>query len=138
MSDEIRHDAVTWLRFAMGDLEHARSGRRARPRIVAFHAQQAAEKALKAALVMSVVDPPRTHDLEDLRGRLPAGWRVARHPADLTKLSTFAVDSRYPDDVTPVSSIEAATAVRQAIAVVRLVRADLERRGVSTTDLTPR
>jgi HEPN domain-containing protein len=138
MSGDIRHDAVTWLGFAMGDLEHARSGRGARPRIVAFHAQQAAEKALKAALVMAEVDPPRTHDLEDLRGRLPADWHVVKHPADLTKLSTFAVDSRYPDDVTPVSAMEAATAVRQAMAVVRLVTEGLERRGISTANLKPR
>jgi HEPN domain-containing protein len=50
MSDDGDY-AREWLSFALGDLRAARGGRKAnmRPRIVAFHAQQAAEKALKAA-----------------------------------------------------------------------------------------
>lgn len=138
MSDEARHDAFTWLEYALGDLEHAKSGRGSRPRIVAFHAQQAAEKALKAALVLATVEPPRTHDLEDLRARLPVGWGVKKHPADLSRLSAFAVDSRYPDDVTPVSAIEAATSVRQATAVVRLVKEGFGKHGASISGLEPR
>ena len=133
-------DALTWLGFAIGDLEAARSqpGRHVRPRIVAFHSQQAAEKAIKGALVLAGVDPPRTHDLNDLRNRLPDGWRVKRSPPDLGRLSAFATDSRYPDDIEPVSPIESATAVRQAMAVVRVVREDFERRGVSVAGLEPR
>ena len=140
MSGDRTRDALVWLGFAIGDLEAARSqpGRRTRPRIVGFHSQQAAEKALKAALVLAGVDPPRTHDLEDLRNRLPGNWRVKRSPPDLARLSAFATDSRYPDDITPVSPIESATAVRQAIAVVRRVREDFERRDVSTAGLQPR
>lgn len=140
MSGDRARDALVWLGFATGDLEAARSqpGRPVRPRIVAFHSQQAAEKALKAALVLAGVDLPRTHDLNDLRNRLPAGWRVKRTPPDLGRLSAFATDSRYPDDIAPVSPIESATAVRQAIAVVRVVREDFERHGVSLAELTPR
>ena len=139
MSGERTTDALLWLGFAIGDLEAARSqpGRHVRPRIVAFHCQQAAEKAIKAALVLAGIDPPRTHDLNDLRNRLPAGWRVTRSPLDLGRLSAYATDSRYPDDIAPVTPIESATAVRQAAAVVRGVREDFERRGVSTTSLEP-
>jgi HEPN domain-containing protein len=43
---------------------------------VAFHAQQAAEKALKGALVLPYVAVPRTNDLDDLRNRLPDDWRA--------------------------------------------------------------
>jgi hypothetical protein len=48
MDAEEAADASTWLAFALGDLEAARArpGHRQRPRIVAFNAQQAAEKAL--------------------------------------------------------------------------------------------
>lgn len=140
MSDDRERDALTWLGYALGDLEAARSqpGRHVRPRIVAFNAQQAAEKALKAALTLSGIDVPKTHDLDDLRRRLPLNWRVKRGPADLSSLSDFAVDSRYPDDIAPVTPLQAATAVRQAIAIVRHVREDLERRGVSTDRLEPR
>lgn len=140
MSVEREADALRWLGFALGDLEAARSvpGRHVRPRIVAFNAQQAAEKALKAALALAGVDAPRTHDLDDLRNRLHAGWRVKRRHPDLARLSDYAVDSRYPDDITPVTPLQSATAVRQAISVVRTVREDFERRGVSTANLQPR
>lgn len=140
MSGDRAPDALMWLGFAIGDLEAARAqpGRHVRPRIVAFHSQQAAEKAIKGALVLAGVDPPRTHDLNDLRNRLPDGWRVKRSPPDLGRLSAFATDSRYPDDIEPVSPIESATAVRQAMAVVRVVREDFERRGVSVAGLEPR
>ena len=140
MRDEDRADALTWLSYALGDLAEARSqpGQPSRPRIVAFHAQQAAEKALKAALVLSDVDPPRTHELEQLRALLPTDWRVRRNPRDIRRLSRHGVDARYPDDLEHVTSLAAATAVRQAIAVVRLVREDFERRGVPTDKLAPR
>lgn len=140
MDAEDAADASTWLAFALGDLEAARAqpGRRQRPRIVAFHAQQAAEKALKAALVLSDIDPPRTHDLMDLLQRLPDGWAIKGRRPDLVRLSRAATDSRYPADMTPVTPIAAATAVRQAIAVVRSVREDFARRGVPTDTLEPR
>lgn len=138
MSGDTRREALRWLSFALGDLEAARSRRRVRPRIVAFQAQQAAEKALKAALILERIDPRRTHDLDDLRDRLPAGWRVKLRLPDLSRLSDYAAESRYPDDMTPVSPIQAATAVRQATAVVRWVREDFERRGVDATNVAPR
>ena len=67
---------------------------------VCFHAQQAAEKSLKAVLVSRGVDPPRTHDLVALLAR------CAEHAPDLADLegacrtlTAFAVSSRYPDDL---------------------------------------
>lgn len=139
MGADVETAARTWLGWALGDLEAARRrpGWPQRPRIVAFHAQQAAEKALKGALVLSGVAVPRTHDLDDLRNRLPDGWRAKASPPDLASLSVHGVESRYPDDLTPVTPIQAATAVRQAIVVVRTVREDFERRGVATASLEP-
>jgi Uncharacterized conserved protein related to C-terminal domain of eukaryotic chaperone, SACSIN len=139
MHGENAREALRWLSFAVGDLEAARSqrGRRVRPRIVAFQAQQAAEKALKAALILEGIEPRRTHDLDDLRDRLPDGWRVKRRVPDLGRLSDYAAESRYPDDLTPVTPIQSATAVRQAIAVVRMIRADFERRGVDPSRIAP-
>jgi HEPN domain-containing protein len=140
MNADRASDALRWLAFAMGDLAAARSqpGRRVRPRIVAFHAQQAAEKALKAALAVDCQPIPRTHDLDDLRNRLGPGWRVRRRHPDLTRLSDYGVDSRYPDDVEAITPIQCATAVRQASSIVRLVTEDLERRGIATAGLEPR
>lgn len=140
MSDERERDARMWLGYALGDLEAARAqpGRHVRPRIVAFNAQQAAEKALKAALTLAGIEAPRTHDLDDLRNRLPTDWRARQGPRDLASLSDFAVDSRYPDDFAPVTPLQSATAVRQAIAVIRRVREDFDSRGLMTDELEPR
>lgn len=140
MSGEAEAEALRWLGFALGDLEAARSrpGRHIRPRIVAFQAQQAIEKALKAALILEGVEPRRTHDLDDLRDRLPDDWRVKRRMPELGRLSDYAAESRYPDDMTPVTAVQSATAVRQAIAVVRLVCEDFDRRGIDTKKIAPR
>ncbi len=45
VSAEREADALTWLSYAVGEVDAARSraGRHVRPRIVAFHAQQAVE-----------------------------------------------------------------------------------------------
>jgi HEPN domain-containing protein len=137
MSDDRVADALLWLEFAVDDLDACRStpGRHWRPRHVANLAQQAAEKALKAAVVLSDQTPPKTHDLERLRSMLPDGWRSRRHPADLERLSSYGVRARYPDNAIQVSAIESAVAVRQAIAVMRAVKLDFEREGVRTDRL---
>lgn len=140
MSDDRVTAASDWLEFALGDLAASKSrpGNHALPRHVAYHAQQAVEKALKAALVLEGLDPPKVHDLDELRNLLPAGWQVKKRPASLSQLSDYAVDSRYPDFAVQVTPLQSAVAVRQAMAVVRLVREDFERRGISTADLRPR
>jgi HEPN domain-containing protein len=140
MSVDHAAEALRWLSFAIGDLEAARShrGHHVRPRIVAFEAQQCAEKALKAALILEAIEPRRTHDLEELRGRLPAGWRVKTRPSDLARLSDYAAESRYPDDLQPVTPLQSAIAVRQAIALLKVIRVDFERRGVDTAKVVGR
>ena len=139
MSDDRERAALTWLAYALGDLDASRSrrGQPQRPRIVGFNAQQAVEKALKAAIILDGAEPPRTHDLDELRNRLPGTWRVTKRHPHLIGLSGFAVEVRYPDDMTPVTPIQAATAVRQAAAVVKSIREDFARRGVDTSGLKP-
>ena len=84
---------LQWMAYALGDLDAARMrrGRRQRPRIVAFHAQQAAEKALKAALILSGIRPDRTHDLDGL----VAGGAVVQETAP-QELPTRCCRSRRP------------------------------------------
>lgn len=132
MSDDRIRDALVWLDFAADDLHACRSrpGRHFRPRHVANLAQQAAEKALKAAVVLSDQTPPKTHDLERLRSMLPGGWRAKQHPPDLERLSSYGVRARYPDNAIQVTALESAVAVRQAVAVMKAVQRDFERAGV--------
>ena len=85
MSDpEYREEALRWLRFAREDLAEAERLLRfpdAVPRHICWLAQQAAEKALKAALILEGVEFPYRHDLDALRNLLPDGWAVkVEHP----------------------------------------------------------
>ena len=66
--------------------------------VVCFHAQQAAEKYLKAFLVSRGVRVERTHDLEYLLGECHKhAPGLAALQNDCQALSAYAVDSRYPD-----------------------------------------
>ena len=60
-----------------------------------FHAQQAAEKALKALLVARGTEPPYTHDLGALAALLPGEVHLGVSPDELGELTTHATGSRY-------------------------------------------
>lgn len=62
-----------------------------------FHAQQAAEKYLKAVLAIDQERPERTHDLERLASQCAgAGHAVPGELEGIFALSEFAVQERYP------------------------------------------
>ena len=61
----------------------------------AFHAQQAAEKALKAVLVAVGEDPPRIHNLRALVAILPSDLKLSASADDLASLTQFASATRY-------------------------------------------
>jgi len=72
--------------------------------IFGFHAQQAAEKLLKAALSLRGVPFRRTHQLRELMDALADGGApLPETLSDLDRLSPFAVELRY-DDV-PVGEV---------------------------------
>lgn len=80
------HEALRWLQFSKEDLDVASrltSGTPTAPRHTCWLSQQAAEKALKAALVLEGVEFSFTHDLDALRNRLPDSWSVRTTHADL-------------------------------------------------------
>lgn len=65
---------------------------------VCFHAQQAAEKHLKALLVTRGISPPRTHDLAGLLEQCRvAGEDPGGIEAECERLTQYAVEPRYPD-----------------------------------------
>ena len=94
--------ARSWLRGARSDLVMARKALADRdavdPWVASFHAQQAAEKIMKAALIIEQIRFPRTHELERLRSLLPAGWELPDRET-LAGLSRFAVAGRYPESL---------------------------------------
>jgi HEPN domain-containing protein len=92
-----------WVAKAEGDF--ATAGRELRTRrlpnydAVCFHAQQMAEKYLKAFLQQRRLAPPRTHSLiELLELCLPADASMGILRDSLVRLERYAVSYRYPGE----------------------------------------
>ena len=92
---------------------------------VAFHAQQAAEKSLKALLVVRQVEFPKTHDIERLVELVALGdAALAETLADAAELTPFGVEYRYPGEYAPVTA-EAANA---CVSLARKVHDEISKR----------
>lgn len=135
-------DAATWwLRMALGDLAAARELMTAEgvaPPHVAYLAQQAAEKALKATFALEGTEPPLTHDLIFLLARCPQEARLRDVEVDIAALSVAQTAARYPDpEDLPYDHDEAGLLVRDAARLLGAVGDHFIRRGLAGTDLTP-
>lgn len=120
----MRPETADWLRKADGDWQVAwREVQSAEPvcDAVCFHAQQCAEKYLKAWLVEHGVQFPRTHDLVVLLNLVGDTLPQLRGEREaLAALSTFAVASRYPgDDATLQEAREAIATAERARDLLR-------------------
>ncbi|MFQ5656461.1 MAG: HEPN domain-containing protein [Candidatus Methylomirabilales bacterium] len=82
---------------------------------VGFHAQQAAEKYIKAFLVRHQIEFPKTHDIAILR-RLVGGvdQRTAQRLAPAEVLTPYGVTFRYPGAITFLSREEGDQALKLA------------------------
>ena len=96
--------------------------------IICYHAQQAAEKYLKAYLVQKSIEPPRVHDLTDLLKVLSlVAPAMGDHLHEIRSLSIYAVDTRYPGDLPAATSEEAREAVQLAGEARRIITEALQR-----------
>ena len=115
---------MRWLDYAESDLAVARGVDR--PGVLretlCFHAQQAAEKAVKAVLVAGGIEPSRTHDLAVLLATVPARLTVGLDATSIVALTVYAVASRYPGDDEPVGVEEQAETLAIAVEVVDWAR----------------
>jgi HEPN domain-containing protein len=100
-----------WVRKAEHDLLNVRNNLIAEEvpwDTVCFHAQQAAEKMLKALLVLRGVEPERTHDLVALLQEC-----LAQDPdmdglrASCLLLNPYSIDARYPAPTAAAEELEA-------------------------------
>ena len=84
--------------------------------VAAFHAQQAVEKCLKAALTLGGVVFRRTHDLQAL-AEIALNSKISLPVDDyiLLRLTPYAVEFSYDDTAMPLIEAEQA---RQAVTVV--------------------
>ena len=118
------NDPRAWISRAEEDYLLARSALRRKTPLIygaCFHAQQCAEKYLKAVLVNEDRQFPKTHDLLALQDLcVNAGILVAVDPDYLDRLSAYAVRVRYPGDEPTLE--EAQEALNIAKKVRRFVR----------------
>jgi HEPN domain-containing protein len=95
-------DPAAWLAKADNDLltiENNVHAARVPWDVVCYHAQQVAEKVLKAYLVAHDRTPPKTHDLIVLLGQCVAcGAPASDLEEDCRFLLRFAASARYPGD----------------------------------------
>ena len=128
---ELQAEVERWLRYAKEDLHAAEAGlAESIPRHTCWLSQQAAEKSLKAALVLAGVDFPFRHDLDSLRNLLPDGWSVKELLPDLAELTEWAVEARYPGDWPEATREDAVKAVAQAHTAYNQVIEDLGHHGL--------
>ena len=80
-----------------------------------FHAQQAAEKYLKAYLVSKKINFPKTHDLQSLNklcAEINSQFSEIENAA--LNLSDYAIAPRYPDALDDLTLGDAKTALQHA------------------------
>jgi len=118
---QITGTSADWLKRAQSSLALAKVPRPkdALWEDLCFHAQQAAEKALKAVLVEKKISFRFVHDLNELIDTLEEhGQKIPEQVKKSVILTGYAVATRYPGNYEPVSKNEWKDAVVLAEAVV--------------------
>jgi HEPN domain-containing protein len=111
-----------WLEKANADLNAVGSllaGQYENYEVAGFHAQQAAEKYIKAYLVRHQTEFPKTHNiahLTELVAKLDE--TLAKHLGPAEALTLYGVEYRYPGDYEPVLKEQA----REALDIAEQVR----------------
>jgi HEPN domain-containing protein len=122
--------AEDWLRHAESDLALSSHPRfeNVLTEMLCFHAQQAVEKSLKAALVHRGVTFPHTHDIAALVTAVRnAGIDWPDDLDEAVDLAEYAVAARYPGAHLGVSDDDLRTAVDLARRVLAWARASIQK-----------
>ncbi|MGH2353323.1 MAG: HEPN domain-containing protein [Chloroflexota bacterium] len=128
----VQQEALRWLAWAKDDLAAAQAIARDRslaPRNACYHAQQCAEKAIKAAILFSGKQYTWSHDLDALNKQLPAAWDVSASPVGLADLTYWAEWARYPSGRPDPTAQDARAAVLMAREVYDRIRGHLAAAG---------
>jgi HEPN domain-containing protein len=98
-------------------------------RLIAYHAQQCAEKYLKAYLVYHRIDFPYTHNISRLLELCEENSRWPEKIYEAEELTPFAITARYPGEDEKVTKKEALRAMDIATKVRQTVRRTLKKEG---------
>lgn len=116
---------ILWISYAEDDLglaHYAMTMPGSRPyRLIAYHAQQCAEKYLKAYLVYHDIDFPFTHDIKKLL-KFCGSHTWIEKIKDAEELTPYAITARYPGVDEIVTENEAHQAVNLASIVRKTIR----------------
>ena len=108
-----------WVAKAEGDFTTALREYRARKSpnydAACFHAQQCAEKYLKALLQEDAIAFNKTHDLVKLLSLVPQTIRLTALRGNLAMLSAAAVEYRYPGECATREAAKEAIATSKAV-----------------------
>ena len=133
---EIIKQIIEWVSYADDDLLLANHGltlaEKCPYRLIAYHAQQCAEKYLKAYLIFYGIDFPYTHDISELLelcGYTGASWVNELQEAE--ELSLYATATRYPRISDKVSKEEAYRAIQIADRLRQTIRDVLLNAGIA-------
>jgi len=123
--NDIEDKAHKWISYAEEDLRMAKHGLTMSSscpyRLIAYHAQQCAEKYLKAYLVYNKIDFPYTHNIRALLKLCNNGW--AKKLKEAEQLTPFAITTRYPGEDEEVTKKEA----QEAIKVAEMVKQEIKK-----------
>ena len=115
-----------WLEHAESDLrlaQLARGDAAIRREQVCFHAQQAAEKAIKSVLLLHNIGFPLTHNIEQLLALgQNSGLLFPDEVLGSGLLTPYAVETRYPGSWLGVGDAEVQEAMRVAEQTVAWAR----------------
>lgn len=120
-----------WLIHSQSDLKLAKLGlnQDILAEQICFHAQQAVEKALKAALLFYKIDFAFTHDLQELLDTFEtAKISVPAHLLDVGILTPYAVETRYPGFWGEISENEVSEAISLAEKAIKWVEELIEKK----------
>ena len=114
---------IGWLGYAEDDLRLAKNtlktmGDKCPYHLVAYHAQQSAEKCLKSFLVFHNIDFPHTHDISRLLELCAQKANWTQDIQDAEELTLYAITARYPEESEEVTAEDA----HRAIAIAEKVR----------------
>jgi HEPN domain-containing protein len=118
--EEAKRDLVRqWVRKAENDFglaAHLVQEGSLYPEAIGFNCQQAAEKLLKAFLVLHEHTFPKTHNLGELLDLVESvDARLAGNLRDITELNPYGIAYRYPSDFPDRTAEEAIRAFELAV-----------------------
>lgn len=131
INNELTKKAGKWISYAEEDIrlaKHAIQISSSCPyRLIAYHAQQCAEKYLKAYLVLKRIDFPYTHNIRSLIQLCGEDW--IKEISDADELTPYAVTIRYPGVEDRVTRKDALNALELAKRVRKVVRRVIREKG---------